>query len=418
MSEKKIYGLLGRKLGHSFSVQIHKSLGNDDYKLIELEPGELQNFLLRGNIGGLNVTIPYKRDVMAMCGHIDSAALDIGAVNTIVPGPDGLHAYNTDKYGFEYAVHRAGIDFSGKKVLILGSGGTSHTARAAAKALGAGEVIVISRSGENNYNNLERHSDAGIIVNTTPVGMYPDCPNSPVSLKLFPSCSGVMDVVYNPLRTGLVMEAERLGIPCSGGIYMLVAQAKMAEELFFSTVFEDSVIDSIARGLIADNTNIVIIGMPGSGKSSVGRAVARLTGREMVDMDDHITNTYGLSPAQIINSKGESAFRTVETQALAQVCGKGGRVIATGGGTVTVQENYPLLHQNGRVYCLSRPLELLPTYGRPLSMGPGGLEAIYRVREPMYRQFADVIVDNTNSVDNTAETIWREFNESIGDKRS
>ena len=415
--KEKIYGLLGRKLGHSFSVQIHAALGTPNYRLIELEPDDLAGFLRRDDIGGLNVTIPYKRDVIPLCAHMDSDAADIGAVNTIVPRPDGLHAYNTDKFGFEYAVKRAGMDFNGKKVLILGSGGTSHTAQAAARSLGAGEIIVVSRSGEDNYDNLYRHADAGIVVNTTPVGMYPNCPDAPVSLELFPECSGVMDVVYNPLRTGLILQARRRGIPCAGGLDMLVAQAKASEELFFSRTIDDGVIASISDKLLLDNTNIVLIGMPGSGKSSVGRALARLTGRELIDMDDYITDSFGTSPAQIINAQGEKAFRAIETQALVQVCGKGGNIIATGGGVVTVPENYDLLHQNGRVYCLTRPLELLPTCGRPLSAGPGGLDALYEVRRPLYRQFADLIVDNNGSIADAAKYIWRNLNENISDQR-
>ena len=413
MIRDKVYGLLGRKLGHSFSVQIHMALGNPDYKLIELEPEDLARFLARDDIGGLNVTIPYKRTIMPLCAHIDKAALEIGAVNTVVARPDGIHAFNTDKYGFEYAVKRAGIDFSGKKVLILGSGGTSHTALSAAKNLGAGQVVVISRSGEDNYNNLERHSDAGIIVNTTPVGMYPDCPASPVSLDLFPNCSGVMDVVYNPLRTALVMDAMDRDIPCSGGLSMLTAQAKAAEELFMGQSFEDSLIESITKNLALENTNIVLIGMPGSGKSSVGRSLSKLTGRELVDMDRFITSEQGSTPEEIINSQGEAAFRHVETEALSKVCKKGGRIIATGGGVVTVSKNLPLLRQNGRIYCLSRPLALLPTTGRPLSKRAGGVEALYNARWPMYQRFADITVENQGTIDETAALIWRDMNENI-----
>ena len=413
MSNSKIYGLLGRKLGHSFSVQIHRALGCPEYRLIELEPEELKSFLIRQYIGGLNITIPYKRDVIPSCTYVDSEADEIGAVNTIVPRGDGLHAYNTDKYGFEYAVKRAGIDFNGKKVLILGSGGTSRTATAAAKSLGASEVVIISRSGENNYGNLDRHSDAEIIVNTTPVGMYPNCPASPVSLDLFPNCTGVMDVVYNPLRTGLLMDAASRSIPCSGGLFMLVAQAKAAEELFTGRKIDDSVIDSIASKLFMDNTNIVIIGMPGSGKSSVGQALSKLTGRELVDMDRYIEDEFGTSPEQFILSHGEKEFRKIETRALTEICGHGGKIIATGGGVVTVPENYSLLHQNGRVYCLSRPLELLATEGRPLSTGPGGLLSMYSIRKPMYEKFMDVLVDNRTPVHETALAIWREFNENI-----
>ncbi|MGM9521085.1 MAG: shikimate kinase [Oscillospiraceae bacterium] len=408
----RIYGLLGEKLGHSFSVPLHHSLGNTDYKLIELSPDELGDFLSREDIGGLNVTIPYKRDVMPYCSYIDPAAEEIGAVNTIVNRAGKLCAYNTDKYGFEYAVRRAGIDFSGKKAVIFGSGGTSRTARAAARSLGAGEIVVISRHGENNYDNLDRHSDAGIIINTTPVGMFPNCPAAPASLSMFPNCSGVMDVVYNPLRTGLTMEAERLGIPCSGGLYMLAAQAKAAEELFFDRTIDDGENERLTKELFLDAVNIVIIGMPGSGKTTVGKILSKQTGRPLVDMDKYITEKVGVSPSNLIKTRGEAAFRKIEHDALREVSKVGGQIITTGGGVVVVPENYPLLHQNGRIYCLRRSLEKLATADRPLSTGLEGLKAMYSVRRPLYEGFADVLIDNNGTLSSAVDKILEDFNEN------
>ena len=280
---EKVYGLLGRKLGHSWSAPIHAALGCADYRLIELEPEELGAFLAREDIGGLNVTIPYKRDVMAYCDVLDPMAEAIGSVNTLVRRADGkLYGYNTDAAGFCFMAQRAGIGFAGKKTLVLGSGGASRTAAACAKKLGAREVVVISRSGENNYTNLGRHADAERIVNTTPVGMYPNNGAAAVDLTAFPACAGVLDLIYNPRRTALLLQAEELGIPCSDGLPMLVAQAKAAEEHFFDRTIADSENERILAQLRREMTNLVLIGMPGSGKSAVGAALAALTGREEI----------------------------------------------------------------------------------------------------------------------------------------
>ena len=281
---ERIYGLLGRKLGHSWSVPIHAALGCVDYRLIELKPEELGAFLARGDIGGLNVTMPYKRDVMPYCDVIDAMAREIGSVNTIVRRADGkLYAYNTDAAGFCFMARRAGIDFAGKKTLVLGSGGASLTARACARQLGAREVVGISRSGPDNYGNLDRHADAEVVVNTTPVGMYPNNGAAAVDLRCFPRCTGVLDVIYNPRRTALLLQAEALGIPCSDGLPMLVAQAVAAEEHFFGRSIAERENERVLALLRREMTNIVLIGMPGSGKSTVGTALAVLTGREAVD---------------------------------------------------------------------------------------------------------------------------------------
>ena len=412
--EQKIYGLLGRKLGHSWSVPIHTALGCEGYRLIELEPEELGGFLQREDIGGLNVTIPYKLDVMPFCDLIDETAKAIGSVNTLVQRNGKLYAWNTDAAGFRWMAERAGISFAGRKVLVLGSGGASRTAVAVCRAAGARETIVISRSGEHNYQNLSRHADAEIIVNTTPVGMYPKTGESPVDLRLFPACRGVLDVIYNPRRTALLLQAEELGIPCSDGLPMLVAQAKAAEEHFFARSIPDSENERILAQLRQQTSNIVLIGMPGCGKTTVGQALAQLTGREAVDIDACIVEKAGRSIPEIFAAEGEAGFRSLEREVTAEV-GKGsGKIILTGGGVVKDPRNYASLHQNGRIYHLIRDLELLATDGRPLSQGTD-LAAMWAERSPMYQRFRDINIENSGTVEDTAAAIWRDFCAHSGD---
>ena len=411
---ERIYGLLGRKLGHSWSAPIHAALGCEDYRLIELEPEELADFLSRDDIGGLNVTIPYKREVMQYCDVIDGAALTIGSVNTLSRRADGkLYAWNTDAIGFLWMAKRAGIDFREQKVIILGSGGASLTAQAMSRAEGAREVVVVSRSGENNYDNLARHADADILVNTTPVGMYPHTGESPVDLAAFPACRGVLDVIYNPRRTALLLQAERLGIPCSDGLPMLVAQAKAAEEFFFDKNIPDSENERILAMLRREMTNIVLIGMPGCGKTTVGQALSRLTGREAIDLDACIVKKAGCSIPEIFAREGEAAFRTLEREVTAEIGNLSGKIILTGGGVVKDPRNYGPLHQNGRIYHLMRDLDALPTDGRPLSQTTA-LSALWEERAPLYASFRDEVIDNNGSVEETAEAIWRDFCENSG----
>ena len=411
---EKIYGLLGRKLGHSWSVPIHTALGCGGYRLIELEPDELEDFLRQPDIGGLNVTIPYKRDVMPLCDVIDPMAQAIGSVNTLTRRDDGkLYAFNTDAAGFCWMAERAGISFAGKKTVVLGSGGASLTAVACAKKLGAREVVVISRSGENNYANLARHADADIVVNTTPVGMYPNTGAAAVDLKVFPRCSGVLDVVYNPRRTALLIQAEELGIPCSDGLPMLVAQAKAAEEHFFQKSIPDSENERILAMLRRECTNIVLIGMPGCGKTAVGQALAELTGREAIDIDQRIVERAGCSIPEIFAQGGETAFRALEREATAEAGKLSGKILLTGGGVVKDERNYAPLHQNGRICHLIRDLNALPTDGRPLSQG-ADLAAMWAERAPMYARFRDAAVENSGTIQETAALIWRDFCENSG----
>ena len=414
---EKVYGLLGRKLGHSWSVPIHKALGCQDYRLIELEPEELAAFLRREDLGGVNVTIPYKRDVMPLCDEIDPGAQAIGSVNTIVRRSDGrLRGYNTDIDGFCYMARRAGISLTGEKVVILGSGGASLTAQAAARREGAREVVVISRSGADNYENLARHGDAGIVVNTTPVGMFPGNGAAPVDLTVFPQCRGVLDVVYNPRRTALLLQARELGIPCCDGLPMLVAQAKAAEERFFETAIPDRENERILRQLRREMGNIVLIGMPGCGKSTIGQLLSEKTGREAVDIDQRIAQRAGCSIPEIFARGGEAEFRALEREETARAGALTGKILLTGGGVVKTPENYGALHQNGRVYHLLRDLETLPTDGRPLSQG-ADLEAMWRQREPLYRRFRDVTVDNNGAPEDTVDAIWRDFCENSDTER-
>jgi shikimate dehydrogenase len=406
---EKVYGLLGRKLGHSWSVPIHRALGCESYRLIELEPGDLAAFLGREDIGGLNVTIPYKRDVMPFCDEIDGAAQSIGSVNTLVRRADGkLCAWNTDAPGFCFLASRAGIDFAGARVAVLGSGGASLTARAMAAALGAREVTVISRSGADNYENLSRRADTEIVVNTTPVGMYPDTGRAAVDLRVFPRCRGVLDLIYNPRRTALVLQAEELGIPCSDGLPMLVAQAAAAEERFFSRPIPKGEVERILADLRRQMTNVVLIGMPGSGKTTVGRLLSALSGREAVDLDEEIVRRTGRSIPDLFAAEGEAAFRALEREEAARWGRESGKILITGGGVVKDPRNRAALRQNGRIYELRRDLKRLSTAGRPLSQG-ADLQALYAQRAPLYAAFRDASADNNGPAEDTAAAIWRDF---------
>ena len=406
---ERIYGLLGARLGHSWSVPIHAALGNDAYQLYELEPPELVPFLRREDIGGLNVTIPYKRDVMPLCDGLHPTAKAIGSVNTIVRQPDGaLVGYNTDIDGFLYMAHRAGISLNGKKVVILGTGGASLTAQAAARQARAREIAVISRSGPDDYDHLDRHADAEVLVNTTPVGMFPHTGAAPVDLTRFPRCQGVLDVIYNPRRTALVLQAESLGIPCSDGLPMLVAQAKRAEEHFFRRAIPDQENERILAQLRQETCNIVLIGMPGCGKTTVGQALAALSGREALDLDQQIVEKAGKPIPQIFAEQGEAAFRALEQEVVAEAGKLTGKLLLTGGGVVTIPENYGPLRQNGRIYHLVRDLDALPTEGRPLSQSTD-LRALWETRAPLYARFRDVVIQNSGTVQETAQEIWRDF---------
>lgn len=398
-------GLLGRKLGHSYSPAIHGMLSDYSYELFEREPEQLEDFLLHGDWNGINVTIPYKKSVLPYCRELSSLAKEIGSVNTIVRRPDGsLFGDNTDAYGFESLVKKSGIDVRDKKALVLGSGGASVTVVAMLKRLGAGSVTVISRSGEDNYDNLQKHADARIIVNTTPLGMYPNNGQAAVDLKTFPDCEGVLDAVYNPARTALLLQAERLGIPCAGGLYMLVAQAKRACEIFTGSSIPDSEPVRIEKAMSARMQNIILIGMPSSGKSTIAAALGEKLGRPVYEADALIEEEAGMDIPAIFAAHGEGRFRELETEVLKRLGAMSGAIISTGGGCVTREENYEPLHQNGRMVWLLRDTDKLDKTGRPISLR-SDLNELYARREPMYARFADLKADNNGSIEDTLAQI-------------
>lgn len=397
-------GLLGRKLGHSYSPQIHAKLWDYPYELFEKEPEDLEDFLKHSDFTGINVTIPYKKDVIAYCSELSPVAKKLGAVNTIVRRTDGtLIGHNTDYFGFSSMLQRSGLSVAGKKVLVLGSGGASATAVAVLEEADA-QVIVISRSGENNYTNLSLHKDARVIVNTTPMGMYPNVGVSPVDLSIFPNLEGVLDVIYNPARTKLLLDAEELGLITQNGLWMLVAQAKESAQWFSGHRISDDVIGKIHTQLRRQMENTILIGMPGCGKSTIGRELAKKLNKTFVDADGEIEKTAGCSIPEIFASVGEEGFRKIETKVLCELGMKSGLVIATGGGCVTREENYPLLHQNGTIYWLMRDITQLPTSGRPLSQA-GNLQEMYKKRKPLYARFCDHSVDNNGSTALSVEQI-------------
>lgn len=405
-------GLLGRKLGHSYSPQIHALMGGYSYDLFEREPEDVKEFLLHGDFTGINVTIPYKKYVIPHLDELSPLARRMGAVNTIVRRPDGsLFGHNTDYFGFSSMVLRSGVAVSGKKVLVLGSGGASNTAVKVLEDMGA-NVVIISRSGENNYQNLNRHADASVIVNTTPVGMYPNTGASPVDLRQFPRLEGVLDMIYNPARTRLLLDAENMGLPRENGLWMLVAQAKEAAEYFGGKALDDSVIESVHGKLSSQMQNIVLIGMPGSGKSTIGILLAEQLERKLVDADTRIMELAGKSIPDIFAEDGEEVFRQWETLALEELGRQSCLVIATGGGCVTRERNYPLLHQNSSIFWLQRDIDRLPTDGRPLSQ-TNRLSDLYSIRKPMYEAFADHIIDNNGSPAETVQTILDELEGSL-----
>ena len=403
-------GLLGRKLGHSYSPQIHALLGNYSYQLFEKEPEEIGDFLKNGDFTGLNVTIPYKKEVIPFLDELSPAAARLGAVNTIVRRDGKLIGHNTDYFGFRRLVQESGLQVAGKKVLVLGSGGASSTAVAVLQELGA-TVIVISRSGENNYENLDRHADAAVIANTTPVGMYPNTGKSALSLDGFPRLEGVLDAVYNPARTQILLDAEHRGLAAVNGLWMLVAQAKESAEWFTGEGIPDSRIAKIHHTLRLQMENIILIGMPGCGKTAVGQQLAQKLGKKFVDADESLEARVCRKITDIIPNDGEAAFREMESETLAELGKQSGLVIATGGGCVTQPQNYPLLHQNGTIFWLKRELDKLPTDGRPLSQ-KGTLGQMYEARMPLYLRFADAAISNDGSIAETASAICRKLEET------
>lgn len=390
----KKFGLIGGKLGHSYSPLIHSKFGDYEYELCEAKEEELEALLKKEEYGGFNITIPYKKTVLKLCDEISDTARAIGSVNTIIRSEDGkLKGYNTDYDGFIYLLKAAKIDVKGMKCMILGSGGASLTVQTVLADMGASEIVIISRKGEDNYENINRHFDSEVIVNTTPVGMYPGNGRTPVNLDDFKNCRGVVDLIYNPNKTKLVLDAMAKSLPATGGLAMLVAQAKESSEFFQNKRIEDEEIENAIDEVRSETLNAILIGMPGAGKTLLGKEIADRMGREFVDIDDMIVEHEGMSIPEIFEKKGESYFRKVETEMLERACVKTGLVIATGGGIVKKKLNYNIIKQNGVVIWIKRDLDKLETDGRPLSQTMP-LDQMYEERKDAYSYWSDFFINN------------------------
>ena len=408
------YGVIGEKLGHSFSKEIHKHLADYEYEICEIPRDDLKDFFEKRDFCAINVTIPYKKDVIPYLDVISDVARELDSVNTIVNKEGKLYGYNTDYYGLKMLIERTGADLCGKKVLVLGTGGTARTARLVAKDLGASEIHLVSRQakeGTIDYSEAQtHHSDAEIIINATPCGMYPGNYACPIKLDGFPKVSAVIDAIYNPLKSELVLDAERRGIISEGGLYMLVAQAAFAVEFFLDTKIPKEKIEGVFNKIYKSKENVVLIGMPCSGKSTIGRILADSLGRECIDLDAEIEKRIGVSISEYFAKHGESAFREVETEVLKDISKKTGVIIATGGGAILKEENVRALRGNGRIYFLDRSLDLLfPTDDRPLSRSRDDLAALFERRYPIYLASADVRVDGNGTPQKVADLIRKDF---------
>lgn len=415
------YGLIGEHLPHSFSKEIHARIADYIYELHEIEKGKLDDFMKAKDFIAINVTIPYKKDVIPYLAKIDEKAKKIGAVNTIVNRGGELFGYNTDFFGMCALIQRIGLDFKNKKVAVLGTGGTSNTAVAVCEALGARETVVVGRTAKNgavSYEDLYRdHTDADILINTTPCGMYPypdgneHIAGTPVDLSRFPRLKGVADAVYNPLRTNFVMDAMERGLPAEGGLYMLVAQAVAAAEKFMDRTVDPAITDRIFREIRASKENIVLSGMPGSGKSTVGKHLAEALNRKFIDTDEEIVKRAGKEITEIFTEIGNEGFRKLEAEVIACVSRENqGAVIATGGGAILRDDNVRALKRNGKIYFLNRPLEnIVPTADRPLALDRAALEARFRERYARYLSTCDKEIKTAESVSETANMISEDF---------
>jgi shikimate dehydrogenase len=415
------YGLIGEHLPHSFSKEIHAKIADYTYELCELEKHELDGFMTKKDFIAINVTIPYKKDVIPYLTEIDENAKKIGAVNTIINRDGTLYGYNTDFFGMSALIRRIGVDLFGKKVAILGTGGTSNTAIAVCEALGARQTVVVGRSAKNgaiSYSDLYRdHTDVDYIINTTPCGMYPypdgneTIAATPVDLSAFPSLKGVTDAVYNPLRTNFIMDARERGIPAEGGLYMLVAQAVVAAEKFMGRSMDPSVTDRIFSEIQASKENIVLSGMPGSGKSTVGKYLAKTLNRKFIDTDEEIVRQTGKEITEIFAEVGSGGFRKIEAEVVARVSSENqGAVIATGGGAILRDDNVRALKRGGKIYFLNRPIEdIVPTADRPLALDRAALEARFRERYARYLSTCDREIINTQSPEIAANMITEDF---------
>ena len=399
-------GLLGEKLSHSYSPQIHAQLADYHYDLFEKSPDQVEDFVRHGEWHGLNVTIPYKKTVIPFCDDLSETAESIGSVNTLLRRGDGsIYGDNTDAFGFEMLLESVlpDTDLVGKKALVLGTGGASATVCTVLRNRNAA-VIPVSRTGENNYQNISRHSDAALIVNTTPLGMYPHNGEKAVDLTVFPFLNAVLDVIYNPARTALLLQAEEQGIPHANGLLMLVAQAKRSAEIFLGRPLPNSEIARITSLLSFQMQNLILVGMPGSGKTTIASILADRLGRQLSEADIEISRQADMSIPEIFEKEGEAGFRRRETAVLSCLGRQSGLVISTGGGCVTKSENYPLLHQNGIIIRILRDTDRLAREGRPLSQ-QADLAQMAQVRNPFYEQFADLSIANNNTPEETVNAI-------------
>ena len=409
------YGLIGEKLGHSYSPLIHQCFGDYEYKLYPVSKEEMEKLLKKREFKGLNVTIPYKRDVLPFCDEISPVVKAVGSANTLVMRSNVLYADNTDLPGFLFMLEKGGISLKNKKVLILGSGGTSLTAQAACRAEGARETVVVSRKGNVTYEDMYAfHTDADVIINATPVGMYPNNLVSPVDIARFPSLSGVADVIYNPARTALLMDAKEARVPQVDGLWMLAAQGWHAARLFLNREIPRDTIDQAYRSVRGQCLNLVFIGMPGSGKTTLGKAAAQKLNRKFVDLDLEIQKRFGPIPL-IFKEKGEKAFRDMESSLVEEFGKESGLVISTGGGAILKSENVRALRQNGTLCWVRRPVEALSTEGRPLSTDLEALLAMEKKRTPLYQACADFAIENTKDIESAVKEILEGFNEAAGD---
>ena len=402
------FGLLGRKLGHSYSPQIHKFLGDYEYPLYEKEPDEIDSFMKSGDFDGMNVTIPYKETVLPYMAVLSDAAEKIGSVNTVTRLPDGtLYGDNTDYYGFSFLLDSNGFDVQNKKVIVLGNGGAAKTVICVCRDRMAKEIIVVSRSSStDNYTNISKHADADYIVNTTPVGMYPHNGERLINLSLFKNCKGVADLIYNPSQTQFLLDAKKLGIPCANGLVMLCAQAVKAAENFTGSKYESEKTLKILNTLEKQMKNIVLVGMPGCGKSTAGKLLAEKLGRDFVDTDSLIEQNEKKPIPQIFSEMGEEYFRNAETQAVATAGKMSGKIIATGGGAILREENKAALRQNAIVVFLYRDIDTLATDGRPLSQA-GKLKEMFESRLPHYKAVSDITVEVDTVPEITVERIMK-----------
>ena len=411
---KMEYGCIGEHLTHSFSKEIHAQLKDYLYELKEIPMGELDSFMTERDFKAINVTIPYKQDVIPFLKEMGDTASAICAVNTIVNRGGELYGYNTDFGGMEDLISRTGIEVNGKKVLIFGTGGTSKTAKAVAEHMGAASIWKVSRSerpGVLTYEQvLENHLDAQVLINTTPKGMFSRESGMPMDPSLFPQLHGVIDAVYNPLRTEFVLKARDMGVHAAGGLYMLVRQAVLASEIFLDTKYSDAISEEIYKKIKTSKENIVLTGMPGSGKTTVGKLLAESLNRPYWDTDTLIEEKTSKTPAQIIADRGEPAFREIESAVIREVAQRNGCIIATGGGAILRQDNIRYLRSNGKLFFLDRPVEqLIPTENRPLSSTKEAILKCYNERYATYVSTADVIIENNGTPEAAAQRVEKEF---------